>query len=118
MQYRIVERNGASYLYYPAQPVRPEAMDATQIVGDCMGEHINRALIEAGALPEAFFSLRTGLAGEVLQKLAQYRVMAALVLSDQDIKGKFRDMLIEVNRGGIFRSFEDVEEAARWLMGE
>ncbi len=116
MQYEVIERNGATYLYYAAQTTRPASMDPTQIVGDCIGERANRVLIDASALPEAFFSLRTGVAGEVMQKLGQYRVKAALLLSDKDIKGKFLDMLIETNRGVAFRSFQDGERAVLWLM--
>ncbi len=116
--YQVQQGGGAPYLYYPPQPVRPEAMDPTQFVGDCMGEGLNRLLIDASALPEAFFRLSTGLAGEVMQKLAQYHIRAALVIRESDIKGKFADMLIEANRGDVFRAFEDRDKAAVWLEKE
>ncbi len=116
MDYEVIEKHGAAYLHYRARAARPEAMEANQIVADCMGVRTNLVMIDEGALPEAFYRLATGVAGEVLQKLGQYHVKAALVMDAGDAKGKFREMLIEANRGSMFRSFESAEQAETWLL--
>lgn len=118
MRYEVIEKRGIKYLQYRAQAARPETIEATRFVADCLEQGANRVMLDAHALPEAFFSLRTGLAGEVMQKCVQYRVKAALVMDEADAKGKFKDMLAEVNRGDAFRSFEHSEEAERWLTAE
>ncbi len=118
MRYEAVERNGVAYLRYRPAGKRPQSVDAAQFVADCIERHASRVMLYERALPEDFFNLRTGLTGAVMQKLAQYRVKAALVLEGSYTKGKFADVLIEANRGGAFHSFGDEESAERWLAGE
>ncbi len=118
MPFDVLEKNGEKYLHYRATASCPETLIPTQFVADCVEQCVNRVMLEECALPESFFRLRTVLAGEVLQKLEQYRVRVALVLSQSGAKGKFKDLLIEANRGGRFRSFASTEQAEKWLTGE
>ncbi len=118
MEYQVKKQNGQTLLHYRASQNRPEAIDETQMVGDCILERTNLVMIDEGALPEAFFRLSTGVAGAVLQKLVQYHVKAALIVDEKNLKGKFREMMLEANRAGALRSFENRAEAARWLTGE
>lgn len=114
MRYEWIEAGG--YLHYRAGEVRPETIEATQIIADCMEHRTNAVMIDEGALPESFFRLRTGVAGELMQKLGQYHVTAALVMDVRHAVGKFKEMLLESNRGQSFRSFTDLAEAECWLL--
>lgn len=67
-------------------------------------------------LPEAFFDLRTGLAGEMLQKCTNYQMKIAIVgdFSVYDSKA-LRDFIRESNRGGAVFFLPSAEEAAEAL---
>lgn len=106
---RIVELNAGGGL------VRTE-QDALDLVAACMERGAERLLIDSNCLSEEFFRLRTGLAGAVLQKLANYNLKAAVVAPESAVRrGKFEDFVLETNRGEQFRIFEGREEAISWL---
>ncbi len=53
-------------------------------------------------LPEAFFDLKTGLAGEILQKFSNYRMRLAIVGDFSGYPSKaLRAFILECNRGGL-----------------
>jgi len=59
-----------------------------------------------------FFDLRTGFAGEVLQKLVNYQVRLAIVGSFSDIKSdSFQSLITESNRGNDVFFVGDVGKA-------
>jgi PadR family transcriptional regulator, regulatory protein AphA len=93
--------------------------DALDLVAAC-GEHgCNRLLIDAACLSEDFFRLRTGLAGAVLQKFVNYSIKAAIVAPPGSAQqGKFKDFMLEANRGGQFRIFSSRQAAIDWLVGK
>ena len=63
-----------------------------------------------------FFDLSTGLAGQVLQKLVNYKVKTAFVIDLASVKSeKFREMVNEANMGEQFRFFARRGEAIEWL---
>ncbi|MBN2736159.1 MAG: DUF4180 domain-containing protein [Spirochaetales bacterium] len=74
-----------------------------------------RLLIHHKHLSSDFFDLKTGLAGEIFQKFANYNVRAALVLNQCCLKGRFAELVLELNRGGPVRVFHSSEEAMPWL---
>ena len=57
------------------------ANDAVDLLGICGSQRTNRLLLHDGALPEAFFTLKSGVAGEVLQKFSTYRMKVAIIVS-------------------------------------
>lgn len=118
MQYTVIEKQGKKIIEYASNqnPLRAE-QDALDLLSACMEQETNLVMLHSNALSDEFFSLKTGLAGAVLQKLSNYRVRAALVLTDsQKVKGKFKDFLVETNRGNSFRVFHEKAEAEDWLM--
>jgi PadR family transcriptional regulator, regulatory protein AphA len=80
-------------------------------------EHGSRALLfDAEALPDAFFDLSTGVAGELVQKLVNYHVRMAAVVPDLAARSaRFREFAREANAGRQFRFFETREDAVAWL---
>jgi hypothetical protein len=76
-------------------------------------------LVEAHHLPPEFFDLKTGFAGELLQKLENYGIRVAGVFPTEDgYTERFREFLSEARRrGSTFRAFAARADAERWLAG-
>jgi hypothetical protein len=88
----------------------------TQDVLDVIGAAFSRADVVAvpvSRLDDRFFTLRTGLAGEVLQKFTNYGMRLAVV---GDISAKvaaspaLRDLVLESNRGQQVWFVADLDE--------
>ena len=69
------------------------------------------------AVAEAFFSLRTGLAGEILQKFVNYRVKLAILGDFQSYRSKpLQDFMLESNRGQhIFFVANELQAAQKFF---
>ena len=82
------------------------------------GERETNLLVLADSnFSEEFYRLRTGLAGEILQKVSNYRVRLAIVGSFEMVTGsKFREFMTESNRGSQVCFAKTLEEATRWLL--
>lgn len=89
---------------------------STQDVLDVIGAAFSRADVVAvpvRRLDDRFFALRTGLAGEVLQKFTNYGMRLAVV---GDISAKvaaspaLRDLVLESNRGRQVWFVADLDE--------
>jgi RimJ/RimL family protein N-acetyltransferase len=94
------------------------AGDPVAALRSCI-EHGGRALLfDQGALPAAFFDLRTGVAGELVQKLVNYHVRMAAVVPDLAAHSpRFTEFAREANHGPQFRFFATRQEAIDWLGG-
>ncbi len=67
-------------------------------------------------LGEAFFDLKTGLAGECLQKVSNYRKRLVVLGDFRDIASRaFRDFVYESNRTGQVVFADSVERAVELL---
>ena len=118
MNYRVIKKDGKRYIEYAAQetPIRTE-QHALDLITACFENETNQVMIHAQALAEDFFSLRTGLAGSVVQKFGNYQIKVAVVLPDlQKVKGKFREFVAEANKGNSFKVFSNIDEAENWFV--
>lgn len=69
-------------------------------------------LIHSESLPEGFTDLKTGLAGEILQKFSNYRMKLAIIGDFTSTKSKsLNDFIRESNRTGRIIFVGNVEEA-------
>ena len=67
-------------------------------------------------VPE-FYDLKTGLAGEVLQKLSNYCARLAIVGTFGMVAGdRFRELMAESNKGSQVHFARSRDEAISWLM--
>ncbi len=72
----------------------------------------NAYIIFKTALPEAFFRLSTGLAGEMLQKIDNYRATLAIVGTfDKYTSPSFKAFMWESNQGNTCFFVENIEQA-------
>ncbi|HKJ84957.1 MAG TPA: DUF4180 domain-containing protein [Spirochaetia bacterium] len=78
-------------------------------------QHLHRAravVVHAVNLADDFFSLKTGLAGAILQKISNYRFRLAIVGDfAQPESDALRDFIRESNRGGQVLFVASVEDA-------
>jgi hypothetical protein len=87
-------------------------------IADALGTSMDRGglLLDESNLSPDFFDLRTGFAGEVLQKFTNYRVRLALVIADPAAHGsRFGELAHEHRTHRSVRIFESEQLARRWL---
>ena len=78
-------------------------------------EHGGLILTETDLCSE-FFDLRTGLAGEALQKFVNYHAKVAIVVSGRDSYGeRFSELMREHNTHPLVRFFASEDDAKAWL---
>jgi hypothetical protein len=90
---------------------------ALRLVAAC-GEHgVSKLLLSRENLPDEFFDLSTGLAGEILIKFSTYRVRAAFIVDRERIPSQhFQALIAESNRGNEIHFCADQPEAVSWLL--
>jgi hypothetical protein len=100
--------------YFEVEP--QHRFDPMGIIEEAANRKARSLLFNEGVLPEAFFDLSTGVAGELLNKTATYRLRLACVVPDlSPYSSKFQAFVREANRGGEIRFFPSREEAVQWL---
>jgi len=83
------------------------------------GHDTHRFLFREDNFPARLYDLKTGLAGAVFQKLAVYRVRAAVVMGSLEAKNpRFTEFMSECNKGNQLRFFTDREAAVAWLIAD
>jgi PadR family transcriptional regulator, regulatory protein AphA len=116
MEYAVKQIGGQKYIDCLENSLINDEKDALEIVGICGAEDTCRVLLHSGNLPDSFFKLSTGLAGNVLLKFYNYSIIAAALLTPERVnQGKFYDFALETNRGNQFRIFYNRQEAEEWL---
>ena len=116
--YNVVALGKGRYLEITSarKPLETErqAIDAISL---CMGNGTDSLLIHAPAVSENFFRLSTGAAGGILQKMINYHIKTAFVLSnDMTLPERFQEMMFEANKGEQYRFYDTKREAEQWLL--
>ena len=120
MEIRIVEKNNIKIaLAHSDEPVVADGQSALEFlmeIGyayDCRIIAVNKA-----AFAEDFFRLSTGVAGEVAQKIVNYRYRLAVVGDFSGYQSKpLHDYIYECNNGGHLFFVATEEEALEKLTG-
>lgn len=88
------------------------AQDGLDLMADLYYQDIEKIILYEKDLAPAFFDLKTGLAGEILQKFSNYRVRLAIVGDFSKYPGKsIADFIYESNKHTQV-NFVDSTEAA------
>ncbi|MFG3000401.1 DUF4180 domain-containing protein [Streptomyces sp. NPDC048340] len=94
--------------------------DVLDLIGDAGYQGAEWVVIPVGRLDEAFFRLRSRVAGDIVQKFANYR-LGMVVLGDisghTESSSALRDFVRECNRGRQTWFLTDVEELRERLRG-
>ena len=88
------------------------ADDAVDILGNASYANCTKVIIRSDSFASGFFDLRTGMAGDILQKFSNYRMRLAIVGDFSHLKSRsWRDFIRESNRGKMVCFVPTVEEA-------
>ncbi|MBM0240077.1 DUF4180 domain-containing protein [Micromonospora sp. ATA32] len=79
--------------------------DVLEVIGSAFGQGAELVVLPVGRLAEEFFTLRTGVAGEIVQKFVNYRLRLAVV----------GDISAHVTRSNALRDFVDEANRGRQL---
>lgn len=100
----------------PDQPIMQHVADVVTVLETCFGNQARRLLLYDTNLTPQFFDIRSGEAGEILQKLRNYEIRLAIVRSPtQRLSRRFDELLVDEQRGPYFRMFDDRSAAEQWL---
>ncbi|SEW52181.1 DUF4180 domain-containing protein [Chitinophaga arvensicola] len=90
--------------------------EALQLIVDLYYQDFSKIIIREENIIPGFFDLKTGIAGEVLQKFSNYKAQLTIVGSFTKYPGKsIRDFIFESNKGRQVNFLESVEQAVeRW----
>lgn len=103
----------------PGEPWIVSRRDVSLAIETCFNSRAQALLVYPVNLPEKFFDLSSGEAGEILQKLRQYRIRLAIVCPHaMPLTDRFRELMIEENKRTHFRLFESRDEAHAWLASQ
>jgi len=90
--------------------------DALDIMADCSYQGSTRIIIHERNLIPSFFDLKTGIAGDILQKFSTYNVRLALVGDFTKYTSKsLKDFIFESNKYGKVVFVSSVNEAKERL---
>lgn len=110
--YEIAEITGTGVLIHNAQ-------DALEILINCAYQGASKIILHASQLLPDFFDLKTGIAGEILQKVSTYQLQVAIVGDFSQYTSKsLRDFIFESNKMGRVNFVASVEEARMKLCGQ
>ncbi|WP_212004482.1 DUF4180 domain-containing protein [Chitinophaga sp. HK235] len=92
--------------------------DALQIMGDLYYQDVERIILHEKNITPAFFDLKNGIAGEILQKFTNYRIRLAIVGEFTKYPGKsIKDFIYESNKGRQVNFLDSTELALEKLSG-
>ncbi len=90
--------------------------DAMALAYACGDADTDRLLLHGRALPDAFFQLSTGFAGEFVQRLVNQRLRVGVVIDpERAYPDRFTEFLREARRHPQFRAFDTPQDAMAWL---
>lgn len=103
MSNAVIERRGVPVLVVAAEgaPIA-QPQDALDLIGDAFGRSADVIAVPVQRLDESFFRLRSGLAGEIMQKFVNYHVRLAVVgdiSAHVTASDALRDLVRESNEG-------------------
>ena len=115
MKQNILKNNNQQILQIISDKIEiSNLQDTLDLIANAHYLEIDNILINEEQLNPKFFDLSCGLAGDILQKLANYRMKIAIVGNFQKYKSKSLEALIlECNRKGQVFFMPDIETAIK-----
>lgn len=110
----VDNRGGTRVLLCAADgPRLATEQDAVDLLAEAFSQQVDLVVLPVARLAERFFDLRSGFAGQVVQKFVQYRRRIAIV-GDIDAhvaaSNALRDYVTEANRGREVWFLRDIAE--------
>ena len=96
----------------PGSEIISTTGDLLDILADAGYNGSTGIVVHSATLSRDFFDLKTGLAGEILQKFSNYRMKLAIIGDFTEVKSKaLRDFIRESNTRGTINFVGTAEEA-------
>lgn len=101
----------------PAEGLLEAPKDVTRVIEACFSAGTRAALLYSSNLTPRFFDVSSLDAGEILQKLRNYRIHLAVVLDPDAAPAsrRFHELLEAERRDAHFSVFSDRPAAVAWL---
>jgi hypothetical protein len=116
---RAYDLEGFRVLEYGAEgPAPRNRRDAADLISAAWSQQAKLAVIPVERLGDDFFRLKTGIAGEILQRFVTYQLRLAIVGDISrylDESRALRDFVYECNQGVQVWFFPDLESVAKRL---
>jgi hypothetical protein len=94
-----------------------DSQNALDIMANCSYQGAGMIIIHEKNVVSDFFDLKTGIAGDILQKFSTYNVKLAIVGDFSKYSGKsLKDFIYESNKTGRINFVKDVNQAIEALM--
>ena len=118
MKYSVINKNNKSYIMYNEidRKISSE-QDVMDIISACFGERISLVVIDGNAIADEFYDLKTKLLGMALQKFINYKIRVAFIIDEERVlSDRFKELVLEINKGHNFRTCQSMEVAEKWLL--
>ncbi|XSG73396.1 DUF4180 domain-containing protein [Herpetosiphon llansteffanensis] len=118
MELQLVEKPPLRYLIgQQQQPVLQKLSEINELLEYCFGENCDNVALYPENLTAGFFDLSSREAGEILTKLRQYSIHAAIIvdLSTYAHSQYFAEMAYEENKRGFCYFCATIAEAEAWF---
>lgn len=101
---------------YADEIIVKNLQDALELIANISYQRMSKIIIKEKNITKDFFKLRNGLAGEILQKCANYGINIAIVGDFSKIESKsLKSFISECNRGNQFYFASSASEAKEML---
>jgi hypothetical protein len=91
--------------------------DALDIMASCYSQGAQRIIIDEKNIISHFFDLKTGIAGEIFEKISDYNVVLAIVGDFSKFpSSSLRDFIYESNKSGRINFVNSIAEAQKKLV--
>jgi len=98
------------------QKVINSYQDALDLMANCQYQGTSKIILDKKNIVDEFFDLKTGIAGEVLQKFSNYKCQLAIVGDFSKYQSKsLKDFIYESNKMGRIFFVSSIEEAKKCL---
>lgn len=93
-----------------------ETQDALDLMAEASYLNSHKIILKEDQITPEFFDLKSGIAGEILQKFSTYNVQLAIISEFSKFKSKsLRDFMFESNKYGRINFVSSFEEAKEKL---
>jgi len=118
MTIKIIQKSGIDLAEIISEGIEIfKTQDALDLMANCSYQGSNKIIIHERILTPEFFDLKSGIAGDILQKFSNYRSQLAIVGEFSKYPGKsLRDFIFESNKTGRIFFVASRNEAMEMLV--
>ncbi|MCF0149080.1 MAG: DUF4180 domain-containing protein [Clostridium sp.] len=117
MKYKVINKDDKSYILFDENKICSEE-EIIDVISAIFSENTSLVVIDKNVLSEEFYDLKTKLLGMALQKFINYHVKVAFIIEeDRVLSDRFKELILEINKGNNFRACNSIVDAENWLLG-